>query len=149
MRFRMKLTAKAAGGLRCMATPEVSPAAAQHQSGEAWRVVLAAYFGVMVSFGSLLVFSFGTFLKPLSTEFGWTREAISAAFGIAALTVAVCSPFLGRLLNRSSDRGGPRTGLVIPSGGAQRLHIFRADFRRFFIDLSHEAEQRFVLVIQA
>ena len=28
----------------------------------------------MVSFGSLLVFTFGIFLKPLSAEFGWTRE---------------------------------------------------------------------------
>ena len=48
-----------------------------NEAGRAWRVVLAAYFGVMVSFGSLLVFSFGTFLKPLSAEFGWTRESVS------------------------------------------------------------------------
>jgi predicted MFS family arabinose efflux permease len=74
------------------------------EPGEAWRVVVAAYFGVMVSFGSLLVFSFGTFLKPLTVEFGWTREAVSAAFGFAAMTVAVCSPFLGRLLDRYSPR---------------------------------------------
>src|ERR1035438_1979156 len=86
---------------------EATPRAPDLQSG--WRVVAAAYFGVMVSFGSLLVFSFGTFLKPLSTEFGWTREAVSAAFGFAALTVAVCSPILGRLLNRV----GPRT-VILP-----------------------------------
>jgi predicted MFS family arabinose efflux permease len=86
-----------------MATPAVS-IAAPAESAEGWRVVLAAYFGVMVSFGSLLVFSFGTFLKPLSAEFGWTREAVSASFGFAALTVAVVSPFLGRLLDRVSPR---------------------------------------------
>ena len=74
-----------------------------------WRVVLAAYFGVMVGFGSLLVFTFGIFLKPLSAEFGWSRESISAAFGFAALTVAVCSPPLGHLL----DRFGPRK-VVLP-----------------------------------
>ena len=56
-----------------------------------WRVVLAAYFGVMVSFGSLLVFTFSIFLKPLSAEFGWSRESISAAFGFAAITVAICT----------------------------------------------------------
>ena len=94
-----------------MATPAVS--AFRAESREGWRVVLAAYFGVMVSFGSLLVFSFGTFLKPLSSEFGWTREAVSAAFGFAALTVAVCSPLLGRLLDRSSGHGGPRT-VILP-----------------------------------
>lgn len=74
-----------------------------------WRVVVAAYFGVMVGFGSLLVFTFGIFLKPLSAEFGWSRESISAAFGFAALTIAVCSPPLGHLL----DRFGPRK-IVLP-----------------------------------
>jgi predicted MFS family arabinose efflux permease len=74
-----------------------------------WRVVLAAYFGVMMGFGSLLVFTFGIFLKPLSAEFQWSRESVSAAFGFAALTVAVCSPPLGHLL----DRFGPRK-IVLP-----------------------------------
>jgi MFS family permease len=74
-----------------------------------WPVVAAAYFGVMVSFGSLLVFSFGTFLKPLTGAFSWSRESVSAAFGFAALTVAVCSPLLGRLL----DRYGPRR-VILP-----------------------------------
>jgi MFS family permease len=63
----------------------------------------------MVSFGSLLVFTFSVFLKPLSAEFGWSRQSISAAFGIAAMSVAVCSPFLGRLL----DRFGPRP-VILP-----------------------------------
>jgi MFS family permease len=62
----------------------------------------------MVSFGSLLVFTFSVFLKPLSAEFGWSREAISRAFGIAALTIAACSPWLGHLL----DRFGPRRVIV-------------------------------------
>ena len=74
-----------------------------------WRVVLAAHFGVMVSFGSMLVFTFSIFLKPLSAEFGWSRESISTSFGLAAMTVAVCSPILGRWL----DRYGPRR-VIIP-----------------------------------
>jgi MFS family permease len=68
-----------------------------------WLVVLAAYCGAMVGFGSLLVFTFSIFLKPLSGAFGWSRESVSAAFGFAAVTVAVCSPPLGHLL----DRFGP------------------------------------------
>ena len=74
-----------------------------------WRVVAAAYFGAMVGFGCLLVFTFSIFLKPVSEEFGWSRGAVSAAFGFAAMTVAVCSPFLGRLL----DRHGPRK-VILP-----------------------------------
>jgi predicted MFS family arabinose efflux permease len=88
-----------------MATPAVS----LERARSGWPVVVAAYFGVMVSFGSLLVFSFGTFLKPVGETFGWSRESVSAAFGFAALTVAVCSPGLGRLL----DRYGPRR-IILP-----------------------------------
>ena len=64
----------------------------------------ASAAGVFVSFASLLVYTFGVFLKPLSAEFGWSREAVSAAFGIAAMTVAVCSPPLGYLLDRVPPR---------------------------------------------
>ncbi|MCZ2150562.1 MAG: MFS transporter [Bryobacterales bacterium] len=69
-----------------------------------WLVVAAAFCGVMVSFGSLFVFTFSVFLKPLSLEFGWSRQEISTAFGIAAMTVAVSSPILGRLLDRYGAR---------------------------------------------
>jgi MFS family permease len=88
---------------------QLSPEPEPRGANPGWRVVLAAYCGVMVSFGSLLIFTFGIFLKPLGAEFGWSREAISAAFGIAALTVALCSPLLGHLL----DRYGPRR-LIVP-----------------------------------
>ncbi|MDX2266951.1 MAG: MFS transporter [Bryobacter sp.] len=74
-----------------------------------WRVVLAAHLGTMVSFGSLLVFTFGIFLKPLTAEFGWSREEVSRAFAIGAMTVAAVSPFLGYAL----DRFGPRR-IILP-----------------------------------
>jgi predicted MFS family arabinose efflux permease len=67
---------------------------------EGWRVAGAASVGVFVSFASLLVYTFGVLLKPLAEEFAWSREAVSAAFGIAAITVAACSPPLGYLFDR-------------------------------------------------
>lgn len=73
-----------------------------------WRVVLAAGVGVFTGFASLLVYTFGIFLKPLSAQFGWSRESVSLAFGVAAMTVAACSPLLGSLL----DRHGPKRVIV-------------------------------------
>jgi len=55
------------------------------------------------------VFTFGVFLKPLTREFGWSRESVSLAFGVAALGIAVCSPRLGALL----DKFGPRR-IILP-----------------------------------
>ena len=69
-----------------------------------WRVAIAASGCVFVSFASLLVYTFSVFLKPLTAEFGWSRQAAAGAFGIAALAVAACSPVLGALLDRYPPR---------------------------------------------
>jgi MFS family permease len=74
-----------------------------------WRVVLAACFGVMAGFGSLFVYTFAVFVKPLGAEFGWSREAVSRGFGLAAVTLGVVSPLLGRWI----DRFGPRR-IILP-----------------------------------
>jgi MFS family permease len=74
-----------------------------------WRVVLAACLGVMAGFGSLFVYTFSVFVKPLAAEFGWSREAISSGFAIAAVTLGVCSPPLGRWI----DRFGPRRIILV------------------------------------
>jgi MFS family permease len=76
---------------------------------EGWRVAGAASVGVFVSFASLLVYTFGVLLKPLAEEFSWSREAVSAAFGIAAMTVAACSPLLGYLFDRVKP-----TRIIVP-----------------------------------
>ncbi len=74
-----------------------------------WRVVLAACLGVMAGFGSLFVYTFSVFVKPLAAEFGWGREAISSGFAIAAVTLGLISPFLGRWI----DRFGPRRIILV------------------------------------
>jgi MFS family permease len=74
-----------------------------------WRVVLAACLGVMAGFGSLFVYTFSVFVKPLATQFSWTREEISAGFAIAAVTLGLSSPLLGRWI----DRIGPRR-IILP-----------------------------------
>jgi MFS family permease len=74
-----------------------------------WRVVFAACFGVMAGFGSLFVYTFAVFVKPLGAQFGWSREAISSGFGLAAVTLGLISPVLGHWL----DRFGPRRVILI------------------------------------
>lgn len=72
-------------------------------------MLLTACCGVFVSFASIVIYTFGVFLKPLAAEFGWSRAQVSLAFTITALTVAACSPVIGRLLDRF-----PARRVVIP-----------------------------------
>lgn len=74
-----------------------------------WRVVLAACLGVMAGFGSLFVYTFSVFVKPLAAEFGWSREDISSGFAIAAITLGLTSPLLGHWI----DRLGPRRIILV------------------------------------
>jgi len=74
-----------------------------------WRVVLAACLGVMAGFGSLFVYTFSVFVKPLAGQFDWSREAISSGFAIAAVALGLTSPLLGRWI----DRFGPRR-VILP-----------------------------------
>jgi MFS family permease len=69
-----------------------------------WVIVMTSVMGIAVSFGSLVIFAFGVFIKPLSDQFGWSRTEISLAFTLTALMVAVFSPFIGRIVDRVGAR---------------------------------------------
>ena len=69
-----------------------------------WVIVMTSVMGIAVSFGSLVIFAFGVFIKPLSDEFGWSRTQVSLAFTLTALMVAAFSPFIGRVVDRIGAR---------------------------------------------
>ena len=97
-------------GITTVRPVEIAPGPGEFDLGYyGWRVVLAACLGVMAGFGSLFVYTFSVFVKPLTAEFGWNREAISSGFAIAAVTLGLCSPLLGRWI----DRFGPRRIILI------------------------------------
>jgi MFS family permease len=68
-----------------------------------WRVVGAS--GVSVCLAAVAVYSFAILLKPLSDQFGWSREAVSAAFG----AMAIASAFAAAPIGFVGDRLGART----------------------------------------
>lgn len=74
-----------------------------------WILVISS-MGIL-AIHSLTFFSFGIFLKPITTQFGWERGAFSIAISITMLL----GGSLGILAGRLSDRHGPRL-LVTISG---------------------------------
>jgi MFS family permease len=81
---------------------------------QGWRVTAAC--GVGVFFSTLPFYTFAVFLKPLSEEFGWSRQTVSSAYGTMAFAAAVCAPLAGYLLDR---RGALR--VVVPCATAAAL----------------------------
>ena len=65
-----------------------------------WRIVLIALIGQFLSVGSLLVYCFGVFVKPLAETFKTDRGAISLAVSLVSVGVALGSPISGRLIDK-------------------------------------------------
>lgn len=74
-----------------------------------WIVALASA-GIMAGC-SLSVYTFGVFLEPLLTDFGWDRGPLSLAPSIAFMVAGALAVVTGKL----SDRYGPR--ILVSLGG--------------------------------
>ena len=75
-----------------------------------WWNVATGFVGMGLSYAMFTVFAFGTFVKPLQEEFGWSRGELSFAFTMTNIAVVIASPCLGLLI----DRFGVRR-VLIPS----------------------------------
>ena len=74
-----------------------------------WVMVLIA--ATVLAAHALTFYSFGVFLKPVTTEFGWERGAFSVAISISMVVTGL----LGILTGRLSDKYGPR--LLVTANG--------------------------------
>lgn len=80
--------------------PTTSLAAAKPPLFYGWLIIAAA--ALIMFMGTGTMFSFGVFLKPIQQEFGWPRAAVSAAFAINWLMLAVSSLIFGAISDRST-----------------------------------------------
>ncbi|NLA74738.1 MAG: MFS transporter, partial [Deltaproteobacteria bacterium] len=71
-------------------------------------VIVASAFCLQV-LGLGMFNSFGVFINPLASEFGWSRASLTGAIAFAYVVAAMASIFLGRL----NDRFGPRFIMTI------------------------------------
>jgi sugar phosphate permease len=66
--------------------------------------VVAMALGSGVSF-----WSFGLYIEPLETEFGWSRTEVSLGFSVSLLVSGLIGPLVGRWV----DARGPRSAIVV------------------------------------
>lgn len=94
-----------------------------------WRVVAACAVGVF--FATVPLTTFAVFLKPLTDEFGWSREQISYGYGALTLTAAVSAPLIGLLLDRVGARRVIVSGLAISAAAWMSLATLRGSLRQW------------------
>jgi MFS family permease len=98
--------------LASAARPDVPPP----DAGSTAVAVLALCF-VLALFGRGAHESFTVFLLPISTSFGWDRAEAVSIYSLAALSLGLGSPLVGRLFDRSGPRAVYGVGLLLIGGG--------------------------------
>ena len=73
-----------------------------------WLIIIAG-FGMFMLGGGLLMHAFGTYVKLLEADFGWSRTQLSIAFSMQRIE----SGFLGPIQGWMVDRYGPRAVMLI------------------------------------
>lgn len=69
-----------------------------------WSVVAGSTISLIISTGPVLQFTFGLFVKPVAQELGCGRDVISLALTVSLACTAVCTPIVGRLIDRFGVR---------------------------------------------
>src|SRR3974377_2052211 len=65
-----------------------------------WGVGFASACGLLVGTGSVMIFSFGVFLKPVTEDLGISRGDLSTALRSATWLTALACPVVGWLIDR-------------------------------------------------
>jgi MFS family permease len=78
-----------------------------------WWVVFGATLGMVVGNTPITLFTFGLFLKPVTTEFGWRRSTFAGAIFVSQAVGAVSMPLIGRLIDRWGIRRVTLTFIVL------------------------------------
>jgi len=91
-----------------------------------WWVVFASVLGLIVGAGSINVFAFGVFLKPISDDLGLGRGVISSAAGMTSILSAIASPFFGRMIDKWGIRPVLLPSIVLFALAVAGLSFLRA-----------------------
>lgn len=103
---------------------------AQNESGYAWFLVIVA--SVLMAMGAGALISISTFLKPISTEFGWLRGETSFAYMAGAIAMGFGGIAMGYLSDRYSTRPVVVVGILC-LGGSLLLLATQSSLWQFYL----------------
>lgn len=75
-----------------------------------WLAVAASATGLVFSIGTLSIYTFGVFVRPLTAEFNWGRAELFGALAVSQYALALSGPVWGMLMDRFGSRA-----IMLPS----------------------------------
>jgi MFS family permease len=98
-----------------------------------WRTTLVILIcgSIVVLLATGLRISFGLFLKPMSSQFGWGREIFALAMAIQNLLWGVFQPFVGAVADRWGSGRVVATGGILYASGLYIMSIAVSPFQLY------------------
>ncbi len=78
------------------------------------------------------VFAFGTFVKPLETEFGWQRGELSFALTMTNIAVVIASPLLGFIIDRIGVRRVMIPSIILMALAVSSMTLLSGNIWHFY-----------------
>jgi MFS family permease len=80
-----------------------------------WIVLICSLLSAYAS--GIFYYGFGTFVKPIVTELGWSMALVSGAFSLYRLEAGIAAPIVGFLLDRIGPKRLAFAGGILMGGG--------------------------------
>lgn len=96
-------------------------------------LLLGCFCALLLSSGTVIVFSYGVLLKPIAAEFGITRTNATLALLLAQLAVAIFVPITGRLVDKYGVRAVLLPSIVAFALAIMSIGLFAMDRTSFIL----------------
>ncbi len=96
-------------------------------------VAVAATTGNLIGITASILATFGVFLVPIATDFGWPRASVSGVLGLVAVVNAVLYPFVGRAMDRFGSRRILISGNVVLAASIALLSRSTGSMVQFYL----------------
>jgi len=124
-------------------TASVASRTAREEFREDWPLLLSAMMGVGLT--SVLPYAFGTFIGPISREFGWSIEAVLFGQSFIGILATLIAPFFGVFIRRFGARNIVLAGIIFMTVGTTGLGLIPNSYPayiacQFTIAIGHTME---------
>jgi MFS family permease len=97
-----------------------------------WWIVAVSTIGVAFCATPVVFLTLGVFMIPLGEEFGWNRAEISLGLSVAALSLAIATPWAGRMLDARGPRRVLKWSLALYAVATATLYFLESSILQFY-----------------
>ena len=96
-----------------------------------WRTLIGATLGIAVGLAALPFYTAGVFVKAFEQDFGWTRSQLSFVSLVGTLTIILCAPMAGYVVDRFGVRSPAAVSLAALAAGFMSLSMMSGSLAVF------------------